>query len=136
MPEILHKELSYKIQGCFYNARNKYGMNHKEKIFHNALEEEFDLEKIKYVSQPRIEIFSLTTGKVMGIYVPDYLIADLIIIEIKASPFTTKDMEMQLWQYPKASKYEIGYLVNFGEKDFKPKRFIHTHDRKTFLMNL
>ncbi len=135
MPELLHKELSYQIQKCFFNTRNKYGMNHKEIIFHRALGEEFDVVGIPYISQPRINIHSLTTGKIIGTYVPDYLVKNLIIIEIKAALFTTKQMEMQLCEYLKTSEYELGYLTNFGENEFKPRRFIYTNDRKPFLIS-
>ncbi|PIY59277.1 hypothetical protein COY96_02690 [Candidatus Wolfebacteria bacterium CG_4_10_14_0_8_um_filter_37_11] len=130
--ELLYKELSYKLQGVFYNVRNKYGMYHKEKIYHNALKEEFQNNQISYISEPRIDIFSVTSGKKLGSYVPDFIV-DSIIIELKTSPFTIKDMEMQLIEYLKSSKYELAYLVNFGEKYFKPKRYIHTKDRKNII---
>lgn len=128
--ELLHKELSYSLQGLFYDVRNKYGWHHKEKIYHNALQEELDAKKIQYVSEPRLDVISVTSGKKLGSYVPDFLIEDTIIVELKASPFTNKDMEMQLVEYLKSSKYDLAYLVNFGEKSFQPRRLIHTVDRK------
>jgi len=133
---ILFKDLSYKLQGIFYDIHNRYGLHHKEKIYHNALEELFDNLGVKYVSEPRIDVFSISTGKKLGTYVPDFIVEDLIIIELKASPITTKDMKMQLIEYLKSSKYELAYLVNFGENNFKPQRYIHTKDRKSFLFNL
>lgn len=128
--QILFKDLSYKLQGIFYDVRNQYGQFHKEIIYHNALIELFNERKINFISEPRIEIISQLSGKKLGVYVPDFLIDDSVIVELKAAIFTDKNMEIQLLEYLKTTKYELAYLVNFGEEKFKPKRFIHTKDRK------
>jgi len=130
---LLHEELCYKIVGCFYDVRNRYGSHHKEKVFDRFLGEEFDLKKLKYISQPKIKIYSLLTGRVVAIYIPDYLVENLIIAELKALPFTSRDHQMQICEYLKTSEYEVGYLVNFGESNFKPRRFIFTNNRKSFI---
>lgn len=133
MGQLLHEELTYKIIGCAYKVRNAYGMHHKEIVFHKGLAEQFTAEHVAFVSQPRIEIYSIQTGKPLAVYVPDFLVASLIVVELKAAPYTTKGMQMQLCEYIKTSKYEVGIILNFGEPVFKPKRFIFTNDRKPFL---
>jgi len=130
---ILHKELSYELVGCCFKTRNKYGSHHREKVYYQALEEELELANLKYLSKPRIAIYSVNTGKKLTYYEPDILVEDKIIMEIKAKPFTSQDDTMQLIEYLKTSEYEVAYLINFGENNFKPKRFIHTQDNKTFL---
>ena len=132
---LLEEKLTYKLRGCFYDLRNKYGRHHSERIYDRALDEQFISKNISFISKPKIDIYSLDSGRKIGIYVPDKLVEDSVIIEIKAKPFTSKDDEMQLIEYLKASKYEIGYLVNFGESEFNPKRFIYTNDRKSFLQD-
>lgn len=133
MDNLLHEEITFKINGCAYKVRNAYGMHHKEIVFQKGLAEQFSLESIPYVSQPRINIYSVQTGKPIAVYVPDFLVADLVIVELKATPYTTKGMEMQLCEYLKTSKYEVGIYLNFGEDNFKPKRLIFTNDRKPFI---
>ncbi len=130
---FLEKDLSYKIMGCFYDVRNKYGSGHRERVYDRVLSEHFELKNIRYISQPRIDIYSLDTGKKIAIYVPDKLVENKIIVEIKAKPVTSKEDQRQVIEYLKASRYEIAYLVNFGEEEFHPKRFIYTNDRKPFL---
>ena len=127
------KELGFILMKGFYRIRNNYGSGHREKIYERAIGEWLNLNKIVYVFQPRIDIYSLDTGKKIGIYIPDVLAANKIPIEVKAMPFTTKENEHQIISYLKSSEYEIAYLVNFGEKDFKPRRFIYTNDRKSFI---
>jgi len=131
--DLIYKDLSYRFVGCCFNVRNKYGRHLSEKAYHQFLPEELNLVKIGYVYKPRIKIYSLTTGKAVTYFEPDLLVEDKIIIELKALPFAKPDHRQQLLNYLATSKYELGYLVNFGEKDFKPQRIIHTLDQKNFL---
>jgi hypothetical protein len=134
--DLLYPDLSYKIRGAIMNVANKYGKGLKENIYQKALAEEFDKLGIKYLQQKRITIYSLETSKPLGVYVPDFLIEDKIILEIKATDFIIpKDVQQQL-SYLKASKYELGFLANFSTPKLYIKRSIYTNDRKpTFRVN-
>jgi GxxExxY protein len=128
--DLLYPDLSYKIRGAIMNIANKYGKGLKESIYQKALAEEFDKLGINYQQQKRITIYSFETGKPLGTYVPDFLIDDKIILEIKATDFIIqKDVQQQL-SYLKASKYELGFLANFGTPQLYIKRSIFTNDRK------
>ena len=130
---LLEPELSYKVQGIFYDVSNKYGQGLKEQIYQKALAEEFTKHKILFEQQKRINIFSMDSGKLLGSYIPDFVIEDKIILEIKASVFTTKENINQQISYLKASAYEIGYLVNFGTNKLYVSRSIFTNNRKQFI---
>ena len=130
---ILEKELSYKLQGCVYNVANKYGAGLKETIYEKALAEELEKEGIKFEEQKRINIYSIESGKILGTYIPDFIVEEKIVLEIKATEFTAISSKNQQQSYLKASKYEIGYLINFGTPELYMKRFIFTNDRKPFL---
>lgn len=130
---VLEPELSYKIQGAVYNVANKYGSGLKEQIYQKALEEELFKNKISFEKQKRINIYSIDSGKILGVYVPDFVIENKIVLEIKASTFTTKQDISQQISYLKASIYEIGYLVNFNTSKLYMKRSIFTNDRKQFI---
>jgi len=134
--DLLHKNLCYEIQGCIYNVANKYGKGLKEIIYQKALEEELTLKGIKFESQKRISIYSVETGKVLWTYVPDLIVEDVVVIELKATLFPIQqDLQQQL-SYLKASKYEVGYLVNFSTAKLYIKRSIYTNDRKPFLSKI
>ncbi|HBI33736.1 MAG TPA: GxxExxY protein [Candidatus Moranbacteria bacterium] len=134
--KLLEEELSYKVRGCFYGVANKYGKGLKESIYQKALEEEFEKVGVDFQGQKRIDIFSVETGKKLGTYVPDFVVGDKIIVEIKATDFTRIGDMNQQRSYLKASKYEISYLVNFGTKELEIKRSICTNDRKSFITKL
>lgn len=130
---FLEPELSYKIQGAIYEVSNKYGNGLKEQVYQKALAEEFTKNNIIFEQQKRINIFSIDTGKLLGSYIPDFLVENKIVLEIKASDFTTKHDANQQISYLKASIYEIGYLVNFGTNKLYINRSIFTNDRKQFM---
>lgn len=130
---LLEPELSYKIQGCIYNTANKYGKGLKEGIYQKALAEELEKAGLKFEEQKRIDIFSVDTGKKLGTYVPDFIVEDKIIIELKASNFTRQDDVSQQRSYLRASRYEIAYLINFNSPKLEIKRSIFTNNRKPFI---
>ena len=71
-------------------------------------------------------------GKIVGQYFADLIVEDRVILELKASESLSSAHEAQLLNYLKATKIEVGLLLNFGQKpDYKRKFF--TNDRKNFL---
>ena len=130
--DLLHKDLSYKLQGAFINVRNNFGPGHKEKVYQNALVEEFLDNKILFEKEKNINIYSPKTGNSVGNYRADFLIDDKIIIELKAVDFIPKNFIDQIYSYLKNSKYELGYFVNFKSPKLYIKRIIYTNDRKLF----
>ncbi|MBU4347380.1 GxxExxY protein [Patescibacteria group bacterium] len=133
---LLYPELSYQIQGSIFNVSNKYGKGLKESIYQKALAEELEKAELQYEQQKRINIYSLDSGKILGTYVPDFVVENKIIIEIKASAFTTRQDVRQQQSYLKASIYEVAYLVNFCTPQLFIKRSIYTNDRKPFIVKI
>jgi len=131
--KLLEAELSYKIRGCFYRVFNQYGPGLKEIVYHKALAEELQNQGVNFVSNPRINIFSQETGKILGTYIPDFIVENKIIIEIKALNRLTFLEKNQLMSYLRASLYEIAFLVNFGASKLEINRLILTNDRKPFI---
>lgn len=136
MAEILEKELSYTIVGCVYSTANKYGRGLKEKIYQKLLSDEFKKAGLKFSSQKRINIYSFDTGEQVGVYIPDFLVEEKILVEIKASTFTTRQDIEQQRSYLRISAYEIAYLINFCTEKLYIERSIYTNDRKPFIAKI
>jgi GxxExxY protein len=69
-------------------------------------------------------------GKEVGNYFADILVANKIIVEVKAGKGEIiKEHELQLSNYLKATNYEIGLILHFGEK-LTFKRIIFSNDYK------
>jgi len=131
--KILYKELSYIIQGCCFEIRKGYGPGQKESIYVNLLKECLEDKKISVEKEKSIKIYSSKSGKVIGTYRPDLVVANKIPIEVKSSRITVKQNEKQLYYYLRNSEYELGYLINFGTPRLYIKRIIYTNDKKPYL---
>jgi len=76
-------------------------------------------------NQARIDI--LYNNEKIGVYIPDFVINNKIIIELKSKPYLTIEDEKQFWGYLKGSEFQLGFLVIFSPQKLIIKRFIHTN---------
>ncbi len=129
---LLHKDLSYKVQGAVIEVRKNYGSGHKESLYQNALAEELYIRHIPFAREVSIKITSPRTRKTIGSYRPDFIIDDKIILEIKVLDLIPRKLIDQLFDYLKNSTYELGYFVNFCGQKLYMKRVIYTNDHKNF----
>ncbi len=127
--KILYKDLSYKLQGLFFDIRNDLGSGHKESIYQKALEKELIAAGVKFIKEPSIKIYS-QKGEFLGLYRPDFLIEDKIIIELKAVEHISRQETARVYDYLRNSKYELAYLVNFTSSKLYMKRYIFTNEKK------
>lgn len=99
------------------------GKGHSEKVYGDALEYEFQRNKIPYNRELR---YNITYKDIIlpSYYFADFVIFDEIILELKAiAELSTSEIKQTL-NYLAASKNKLGLLVNFGEDSLKYKRII------------
>ncbi len=109
---FLYEKETYAIRGICYEIYKKYRNAYKESIYHNAMYE--DLKSIGFLVEKNKQIAIYHNGKKVGVYTPDLIIDEKILIELKAKPFFSKSDNQQFWQYLKGSSYKVGLLINFG----------------------
>ncbi len=127
--DFLYKDLTYKIRGACFAVRKSLGLGHKEIVYQKALEIEFKNIGLNFESQKILNV--LYQDQKVGIYTPDFIIEDKIIIELKSLPEIGKPQEEQLWSYIKGSKYKLALLINFGSKDVEFKRIVYDSLRQS-----
>jgi len=132
--KVIYKNLSYRIVGCLYEVFNELGPAHKEQIYHEALRVSFDSKNIKYKNKPRLKI--RFQNKDIGIYEPDFIVDDKVIIEIKSVLSMPKVFEKQLYYYLRGTKYKLGYLVNFGSDKIDIRRRVYERLRHSRIFAL
>jgi GxxExxY protein len=129
---MLHEEITSQILAAFYAVYNQLGYGFLEKVYENAMIIELRKRGLKVT--PQIPIQVCYDGQVIGDYYADLLVADLVVIEVKAVEQIVKAHENQLVNYLKAGSLEVGLILNFGpEPQFKRKIFTHT--RKPIMRN-
>jgi GxxExxY protein len=127
MTEILHKEVSEAILKVFYEVYNELGYGFLEKVYQNAMYLELKSQGFKVEAQKQIKVYY--KNELVGDFIADLLIDDVIILELKACDTLVKAHYAQTLNYLKATNIEIGLLLNFGEKP-EIKRLIFTNNRK------
>ena len=105
------------------NVYNELGPGNKESVYQKALALEFDKRNVSYESQKQYKL--KYDGKIVGIYVPDFVVEDKVIIEIKSVVTMPVVCEKQLFYYPKLSGCRLGYLINFGAEKLVIKRRVN-----------
>ncbi len=88
---------------------------------------EFELAEIPAISQSPITV--VYSGTTVGEYFADILVDEKIIVEIKSARTLAVEHEAQLLNYLKATKYEVGLLLNFGPKP-EIMRKVHDNSKK------
>lgn len=117
-----YSELTEKIIKAAYEVYNELGFGFLEKVYENALAHELKRAGLPVIQQKTIEVFY--KQELVGEYFTDLLIDETVLVEVKAVSKLSKIHEVQLVNYLKATKIEIGLLINFGEKiEIKRKIF-------------
>lgn len=125
--EYLFKELTSEIINRFYIVYNTLGYGFLEKVYEKALK--FELEKAGLYVERQKPINVYYETELVGEYYSDLIVENNVIIELKAAESICEEHENQLINYLKATKIEVGLLLNFGKKP-EIKRKIFTNDRK------
>ncbi len=115
MQDFLYPNESYLIRGACFTIYKKFRNTQKESIYQKSLLEELKNKGLKVTREKQLPIYHL--GVKVGVYIPDLLVDESIIIELKAKPFIHKDDIRQFWYYLKNSDFKLGFLINFGKSD-------------------
>ena len=118
---MLFKEVTKEIIGAAYNVYNKMGFGYLEKVYENCML--IELSKIKELDiKSQCPIKVEYDGVDVGNYVADLIVNDSIIIELKSIRHLLPIHEVQLVNYLKAISFDLGLLINFGEKKVDVRR--------------
>jgi len=101
---------------------NNLGYGFLEKVYENAMM--IELNKIGLQAKAQSSINVKYNDKIIGEYFADIVIDNKVIIELKAKKILIDKDEAQLLNYLKATKFEVGLLLNYGpEPEIKRKAF-------------
>ncbi len=121
--DLLFKDECFQIVGLCMKIHNSLGKGFKEVVYKDAMEIEFKNNNISYEREKPFKI-SYEGVILPHSFLADFLIYDSIILEIKASSFFHPDNFKQTINYLKASKMQLGILINFGENKLNFKRVV------------
>jgi len=115
-----HSEITDLILNAFYKVHRKMGYGFNEKVYENSLAIELRKSGLIALQQHEIEVFYEQES--VGTYFADIVVNDLVIVELKAAKQIASEHEAQLLNYLKATRIEVGLLLNFGPKAAMKRR--------------
>ena len=133
MVDILYKDESYKIIGTWMKVHAELGagfltsppaLSDREGA-QEALEKQFIKEKIPYEREKLLKI-DFDGQQLKKSFKADYVCYNKIIVELKAAIFIHNDNIEQTRNYLKATKLQLGLIVNFGVPSLKYKRVLNS----------
>ena len=120
---LLYENETYKIIGAAIEVHKNLGMGFLEAVYQEAIEKEFNLQSIPYQREVPFSIY-YKNELLNKMYIADFVCFNKIIVELKAVQKLTGEHQAQVINYLKASRFEVGLLLNFGSKSLEYKRII------------
>ena len=122
MTSLKHREITEIVLKVFYKVYNELGYGFLEKVYENAMA--IELTDLGQTVGQQVPIDVIYKKCYVGRYEADLVVNDLVIVELKAAEELVEKHEAQLLNYLKATRFEVGLLLNFGPKpSFKRKAF-------------
>lgn len=121
MEKYKHQILTRQIIKAYYIVYNELGPGFLESVYENAMVmtlNEFGLE-IKVQFPVKVYFKNIAIGE----FKADMIVEDKVLVELKSVAKLLPVHKAQLINYLKATRIEIGLLMNFGDKP-EFKRFI------------
>jgi GxxExxY protein len=119
-PEV--NELTAEILRSAFRVSNVLGCGFLEKVYENALAIELRSNRMPVLQQPHVDVEY--NGHVVGEYVADLIVANRVVVEVKAVRAIERAHESQVLNYLKATRLEIALLLNFGRPRLEYRRMV------------
>jgi len=122
-------QITERVIGAAYKVANTLGRGFLEKVYENALAYELRKDGIKVEQQRPIDVYY--DGQVIGFYISDPFVEDLLPVELKAAKSLDDVHLAQALNFLKASKRRVGLIINFGTPRVEIKRVVNNHEEAT-----
>lgn len=124
MTHFIYRNEGAAIIGAAMEVHKTLGCGFLEKVYQEALELEL---KSRCIPTEREKLINITYKGVIldQPYKADFVCYNDIILELKAVSKLEEVHRAQVLNYLKASGYQVGYLINFGETSLRFERFIN-----------
>lgn len=124
-------ELTYAAIGCAMHVHTQLGPGFRENTYQRDLEICFTERGLPFVAQKTLSVYdTLNKGKLIGYYIPDFIIGDPMdlekqaIVEIKARYDLDKSHFAQIIGYMAVTGCKVGLLINFGRNELQWRRIL------------
>jgi GxxExxY protein len=124
---MIDEDITERVIGAAHEVHHVLGFGFLEAVYGNALYKELTARGIKCECQKPVDVYY--KEELVGHYIPDMIVEDKIIVELKSVVDLRPEHEWQLLNYLAACKLEVGLLINFG-RNVQVKRKINTKNSR------
>ena len=106
-------------------SHSDLGPGLREDSYQRDLDARLAEKRIPFIAQKLYEVFGGTDRDVLiGYYIPDFVVAEQVVVEIKALPGLGNDHVAQVIGYLAVTGCPLGLLINFGERRLQFRRVL------------
>ncbi len=113
-------ELTEKVIGLAMKVHRALGPGFLESVYRNALA--FELRRARLSVESDKHITVKYQHVIVGDFIADLVINDILMCELKAATALSKADEIQVVNYLTATNHDFGLLLNFGAASLQFKR--------------
>ena len=121
-----YDDVTRKIIGCAMKVHSFLGNGFQEVIYQRALSFELREVNLNFAREIEQNIYYKDNIEPIGTRRVDFLVEGQVLVELKAISELNDTHLAQVLNYLKVYKFEIGLLINFGEKSLNYKRLINS----------
>jgi GxxExxY protein len=123
----LHADLSGRVLKVFYEVYNELGGGFLESVYHAGLTMALTQAGLRVAAEVPVPVYF--RGVQIGDFRADLVVEEILLLELKAVAALDRAHEGQLLHYLRATRYEVGLLLNFGPRP-QFKRFVLENGNK------
>lgn len=121
--DLLYPDLSFEINGVLFDVFKQLGGGHNEKYYQKAVAIGLESKKLKFSEQHYAPLNY--QGKQIGKYFLDFLIEDIIILELKRGQFVPAQAINQTKGYLDSLSLQLALVACFTHTGVFIKRIIN-----------
>lgn len=118
-----YSELTSKIIGCAMKVHSALGNGFQEVIYQRALQIEMNDHQLSFSREHVMPVYY--KGQEIGTRRVDFLVEEVISVELKALTQLEDVHFAQAINYLEAYDLEVGLLINFGARSLEFKRLLN-----------
>ena|SRR6266496_3956977 len=127
MSELLHKEITDRILGAFFQVHWELGAGYLESVYVNGMEIALTEAGLRVEREVSVSVYF--RGRRIGTFRADMIVESVVLLEFKAGDRLDPSAEPQLLNSLRASKLQVGLILHFGPRASFKRRVV-TNDRK------
>jgi len=124
MAELKYKDITEKVIGAAFEVHSFLGNGFQEVIYQRALAWEMSQRNLEFAREIEQAIYYKELPEPIGTRRADFVVEGKVLVELKAIKELEDVHRVQVLNYLKAYKLEVGLLINFGSKSLTFKRLV------------